>query len=324
MKVRKHLTNAAKFLVAGALIVWLILSGRLDFNLLLKLLTPYYIVCGFLIVFVSLASNNYRWLALLQGQGFKTDFGSTFRLTFIGMFFNIAMPGGVGGDLVKAYYVIKDHGERKMAAATSVLLDRLIGLFSMTCIGIVALAANFEFIRTRKELMLLAGSTTALFLAFVFLFGTAFSRRVKRVILKVLRHVPAGGFLARFYDVLASYRAQPSALARAMAASLMTQILTVSFFWLIGGALEARPISWDSYAFVVPLGLIAMAAPIAPAGIGVGQAAFFVLFNWYLGFESQLGPAAVTAYQIVSISWGLLGAYFYFRRKDSVPAEISA
>ena len=100
-----------------------------------------------------------------------------------------------------------------------------------------------------------------------------------------------------------------------MVASLTTQVFTISFFWLVGGALEPNGIPWGAYAFVVPLGLIAMAAPVAPAGIGVGQAAFLVLFNWYLGYRSQIGAASVTAYQIVQICWGLLGAYFYFRRR---------
>lgn len=316
--MRQYLTNAIKFILAAGLIYWLIDSGRLDFKHLLKLLDPYYIIVGFLLVFAGLASNNYRWLILLRGQGFEVSFISTFRLTFIGLFFNIAMPGGVGGDLIKGYYLVKDHAERKMAAATSILLDRLMGLFSMSCIGIIAILFNLEFISARHELIVLAWTTTALFFAFVFVFATAFSRRVRMTIIKLLVRIPGGNTLTQFYEVLASYRDDLSSLAMAGLVSLLTQVLSVGFFWFVGGALESRPVPIGAYAFVVPLGLMAMAAPIAPAGIGIGQAAFLVLFNWYLGFETQLGPSAITAFQIVQISWGLLGAYFYFRRKAPV------
>ncbi|MEQ1876752.1 MAG: lysylphosphatidylglycerol synthase transmembrane domain-containing protein [Bdellovibrionia bacterium] len=319
--VRQHLMNVMKFVIAAGLIYWLIDSGRLDFNHLLKLLDPYYIIICFALVFTSLASNNYRWLMLLRGQGFDVTFLSTLRLTFIGLFFNIAMPGGVGGDLIKGYYLVKDHAERKMAAATSILLDRLMGLFSMSCIGMLSIAFNLDFIRQRHELMVLAWATTGIFLGFVFIFATAFSRRVKLQILKILPRVPGGQILVRFYEVLASYRNDLKTLAIAGLASLFTQVLTVTFFWFVGGALESRPVPLGAYGFVVPLGLMALAAPIAPAGIGVGQAAFLVLFNWYLGYETQLGPSAITAFQIVQITWGLLGAYFYFRRKAPVLVE---
>jgi hypothetical protein len=63
------------------------------------------------------------------------------------------------------------------------------------------------------------------------------------------------------------------------------------------------------------IGIIVQALPISPAGIGVGQAAFFFLFNLSLGKESQLGPTAITMIQIMQFMWGLVGAYFYLQRK---------
>jgi hypothetical protein len=144
------------------------------------------------------------------------------------------------------------------------------------------------------------------------------------VIFPLFNILPGGRWLQSFYEALGSYRQKPRALMASMIFSIITQLLTICFFWVAGSALESRYISFEAYAFVVPLGLIAMAAPVAPAGIGVGQAAFFVLFNWYLGFESQVGPAGVTAYQIVQMIWGLLGAYFYFRRKSPVLVEVDS
>ena len=88
----------------------------------------------------------------------------------------------------------------------------------------------------------------------------------------------------------------------------------VFFFAMVGQTLNVD-IPLQAYFFVVPVGLVAMAAPISPAGIGVGQAAFLALFNMYLGYNSTVGPTAATANQIIMLMWGLFGSIFYFRRK---------
>jgi hypothetical protein len=85
---------------------------------------------------------------------------------------------------------------------------------------------------------------------------------------------------------------------------------------------------FSMYCFLVPIGVIVQALPISPAGIGVGQAAFFFLFNLSLGKESQIGPTAITTMQILQFVWGIVGAFFYLQRKKPVlePAavEVSA
>ena len=64
------------------------------------------------------------------------------------------------------------------------------------------------------------------------------------------------------------------------------------------------------YIYAVPLGFVFMAIPISPGGIGVGQIATLALFSWGLGQETQVGPATVSAFQLIGILWGLLGAFF--------------
>jgi len=81
----------------------------------------------------------------------------------------------------------------------------------------------------------------------------------------------------------------------------------------------APDVSFSVYLFIVPIGLISTALPITPAGIGVGQAAMYYLYKLYTGFDNQIGPNALTAYQIVLFCWGLLGAYFYISKKKLYP-----
>lgn len=313
-QVQKHLISALKVGVAAGLIYWLIQSGHLDFNQLLHLFQPGYLVVLYLMMVLNIALNNLRWYLLLIGQKFNVTFWSTFKLTFIGLFFNFAVPGGVGGDLAKGYYVVQDHPARRMAAAASILLDRLIGFFSMLCLSLFALFMNFHLIKIRPELASLSLATTGLFLAFIVLFATSFSNRLKNFSARIFERLPAGGKFQQLHETFYAYRKEPKVLFYALALSIVSQVFMIFFYMVVGNAM-GEVIPWECYFFVVPIGAIIMAAPVAPAGIGVGQAAFLFLFNLYLGEKHLVGPTAVTANQIVMLSLGLLGAIPYFQRK---------
>ena len=81
-----------------------------------------------------------RWWILLRTQQIFIPFWAAVRLYFLGWFYNIIMPGSVGGDLVRLWYVTK-HTEKKFEAALSVLVDRIIGLISTLIIAAAGIGA---------------------------------------------------------------------------------------------------------------------------------------------------------------------------------------
>jgi uncharacterized membrane protein YbhN (UPF0104 family) len=91
-----------------------------------------------------------------------------------------------------------------------------------------------------------------------------------------------------------------------------------------GAAMGMIDVPWQAYFFVVPVGSMITAIPISPAGVGVGQAAFDALFNLYLGYNSHLGASVVTVQQMMMLLFGLIGAYFYVRRKKVEPFPMQA
>ncbi len=59
---------------------------------------------------------------------------------------------------------------------------------------------------------------------------------------------------------------------------------------------------------------------VSPAGIGVGQAAFFTLFRMVPGATPELGSNACTVYQSVMVLVFLTGFYPYLAYKDKTAA----
>ena len=66
------------------------------------------------------------------------------------------MPGAVGGDLVKAGYVIKENKDKsKSAVFMTIFLDRLIGMSGIFFIGVIFSLFNLENILTNPSLKMI-------------------------------------------------------------------------------------------------------------------------------------------------------------------------
>ncbi|HLB75150.1 MAG TPA: lysylphosphatidylglycerol synthase transmembrane domain-containing protein, partial [Sedimentisphaerales bacterium] len=87
-----------------------------------------------------------RWWLLLRTQGVFIGFWAAVRLYFLGWFYNNVMPGSVGGDLIRVWYVTK-HTEKKFEAGLSVFVDRAIGLLGTL---IIAFFFYFAFLWPEK------------------------------------------------------------------------------------------------------------------------------------------------------------------------------
>jgi uncharacterized protein (TIRG00374 family) len=324
--VRVVLQTVLKVGLAGVLIYWMIQKGVLDIQGIINLASPPLVVFCLGCVFLQIFVNNIRWLLLLRGQGLASTMQYTLPLSFIGMFFNFVMPGGVGGDVVKGYYLLQDYPHQRMAGAISIFMDRMVGFFVMIATAFIAVFLNWDAVAHSRELQSVALGVTLLFVVFVVFFTLALSRRLgRRAIESRLGHLvfvamPGGRQLRRVYDTVHTYRKQPMIFFLSCVLSFINQFLLVAFVVGIAFSMGIRDIPLLVYFFIVPIGIVVTALPISPAGIGVGQAAFYFLFSLYLGKQSQLGPTSATVFQVTNFAMGLVGAFFYLIRKKPIAA----
>ena len=87
---------------------------------------------------ISLLFVAWRLRYLLSFQDVTITLWESIRLTFLGQFFNQVVPGTVGGDLVKAWYVCK-HTPHIPAVLVTVFVDRLMGLVELVLMAAVML-----------------------------------------------------------------------------------------------------------------------------------------------------------------------------------------
>lgn len=312
---RQAFTLLFKILFSFGLIAWLIWTDRLSVRDMTVLLAPQPILIGLSTIGLALLLSAERWRALLQSQGFQADRSPTYKMTLVGTFFSFFLPGGVGGDVVKAYYVVKNIGDRRAQAIGTVIFDRIFGLFTMVLYALLTCAFEYQILEQHQTLKSFAALLLFLFVAFMLCFWLLWSRHAvsfRNWILGLTEKMPPAH---RMLTRLNQFQLSKFDFVKVVALSLISQSFSLLFFIMVAPYLGESSIPLSTFLFCVPMGFMATAIPVSPGGIGVGQAAFLFLFSLVLNKQTPIGALLITAFQLSTITYGLVGAFFYVMQK---------
>jgi glycosyltransferase 2 family protein len=313
-KTKSRLALILKVAIAAALIAYMVHAGHLDPKDLWDMLTVQNVLLAVGIVGLNLFLAAYRWIILLRARDFNIGIGYGFALYLIGIFFNFALPGGVGGDVVRGYYLVADHPNRKMDAVLSIVIDRVLGLYSFFILTLVAVAWDYEFVASHEKIRWVAVSCAFVCAGMTAFFTVAFSERLSGLfgLTYLARRIM---IVDRLLVAFQRFGKNKAIIALSVVVSFLAQLAAMIFFYQMALIAGETDITWKAVLFVVPMGFLVSALPIAPAGIGVGQVAFAYLFQAYLQKTTQFGATAITAFQLTLVCWALVGAVFYLRRR---------
>jgi uncharacterized protein (TIRG00374 family) len=314
---KKTLLLFLRIAVTAGLVALLLLTTKVDFSRIAGMAVGYFLL-GFALFFLIALTGAVRWRILIKAQGIDLDFFTSFRLTFIGWFFNIAMPGSTGGDLIKAYYAATISPSRKAGAVTSVFVDRGVGLFAMIFFAFIALLVNISFVLENSTLRTVLLIVVCL-LSAAALFGAAFlSKRIRhsRFVKRFIEKMPLGHLLEKVYDALFLYRSHKIAILWGFLLSLTAHVIMVLANFCFAHALGMKDIAFIYFLFLIPVGTFIDAIPISIAGIGVGEGAYRVLFG-SMG-AAQAGLMTAVLMHLAKILWALVGAVFYITGRKTV------
>jgi uncharacterized protein (TIRG00374 family) len=130
-KRSKYISYLLRFTVAGAALYLAFRGESLkQVGEVLLGLSLWIFIAALAIYIASQLIFVFRWFLLLKALAINISFHSALKLHFLGLFYNNCLPGSVGGDFLRAWYITK-HTDKKLQAALSVFVDRAIGLFGM-------------------------------------------------------------------------------------------------------------------------------------------------------------------------------------------------
>lgn len=251
----------------------------------------------------SIFVSSIRWrLLIMGGIGLKR----LFSLYLIGSFFNNLMPGIIGGDAVKAYYLSKElkQGHQNLSnpkismAIASVFMDRYIGFISLLIIGIIAYPFGYKNFR---------GSSIEWVLPVIILTFIAGSS-----ILFIFRLGNRIGFMSDFYEYLRYYIGGKGIIIRCLILSLFIQTIIIFSVYIVSRGIGVN-VPFYFLFIVIPLISVISSIPVSISGIGVREASFVFL----------LAPLGVSHAQAITLSlvWflsftvgSLPGLIFYLKQ----------
>lgn len=300
---RWGVATAIKAIVAVSLLALLVASGRLDAGEILSTLTSPLHLVGVATLAVSMLGQAVRWWVLLRLKGVNLTLSRAVALSWISQFSALFLPGAMGAEAVRAYYVAIDSpAPVKAAGMFTVVVDRFLGLYAFLWLAIpplvVLAAGDLRGLVVTRFGAVIGGLVVAMSAILVL-------ARFERVRAAVAAVVPARARPTAVH-ALEAFDLPPRVLAVTIVLSVVSGIAATLAFvaasWLVGGD------DWRKVFVATPLITIANALPISPGGIGVGEAAASFLFT-------QLDVASGAAIMVLVRIWIVLvrlpGGLFY-------------
>jgi uncharacterized membrane protein YbhN (UPF0104 family) len=253
-----HLKKSAKIglKVLGTVVLAYFLIKKVEwekvFELILTVQIPYLLLATLAYVISQWVSSE-RLLLSLKRNNIPISRTLNFKLYLKGMFLNLFIPGGIGGDGYKVWYLKRVSNELKIPKLINILLqDRIIGLAGvLVLIGIIYPFSNFEGIDILPSIALLLIPVAIL-----------------------------GLYLELSYFLPELIRILPTLFIQ----SIVVQVLQVTCVILIILAFDFQP-NWLVLAIVFLISSIAIVLPLSIGGLGARETVF-VLFATQMDVEA--------------------------------------
>jgi uncharacterized protein (TIRG00374 family) len=323
---KKEISLVFKISIAIFIIWYLFKSGMLrgeSFIRIFKISNLPFILLSAVIYFIVQILLTKRLVLLLRTVNFPLRFFKGFKLIMIGNFFNIVIPGMVGGDLVKGYYLLRSEENKKGQSAGIVIMDRVCGLLALVFVG----AVSFIYLLEQNNAILYPYRYEAYIVLVVIgsVFGSFFALgRNQRFRLKMNGFFTAilrKSFFYYLMEGLGALLKNRRILIYSFLISILIQLLSFAGLLILGNIVsEALPdaITLTAVSSIVILfGII----PVTPGNIGWTE--LIAAFGWS-AVGSNAGAEIFFYWRIVTVFCSLPGSVLYLMYGEEwMPAKNS-
>ncbi len=250
-----------------------------------------------------------RWKLLLEVHHIKPPFTKLTKLFFVGLFFNNAMPGLTGGDIIKGYYIAKETDHHKPEAVTTVFIDRIIGIIGLLTIGLIALTFNLN----NPELKKVSTLIICIFIALLIFTPIFLSKRLMKKIPflhKLLDMMPFKETMVRVYHTFYKYKSHRRTVLSGLILSMLLQGISIIIVSIMGKAISLENVHLSHYFLFIPIISTISALPISISGLGVNENLYVYCFG-LVGASEEGAVAIALMSRLVLIIWSLPGWFFY-------------
>lgn len=270
---------------------------------------PFSTLTIILLCYLMVILHTWRWYRLNLVQGIDLSFFRTLLPTYLGIAFNTVLPGSVGGDFVRLYYVLKKFPQQKSNAVLAILIDRVVGLMGIFVIACLLAPYYLDVFRqntTLYYLLLVCVSVCVagaiLFLALALLLSEKIG--VVNWLVRKCHSLPWLKPLTALIQAVQIYRNAKLVILESMSVSILTQLLLLVVVVMLSNMMGLPKLSLLDYMLALVIGQVANLIPLTPGGVGIGEAAFANIIL-------VLHPGMTAAYATIFFALRLLSTLAY-------------
>lgn len=330
--IKKHFILCLKIGITVIIVWYLFYSRRLTVDIFSQLLNPVHLPLLFLSgtsYIVSQLLAAYRLSVLLRMVDLRLSYLSVFKLTMIGNFFNIVIPGMVGGDIVKGAYLFKREEVRHGRSSGIVLMDRVMGFLALLFIGAISIVYLYllkremvlPYISELKWGVLISAAILIIFALFVLLGKKQqFRMKVKAIASTLFKRT----IFYHMTDAIGTMTRHRMVVAKAFCISLGIQAVALTGLLILVRIVPGNVPDIVTMTAVSSIVLLFGVIPVTPGNIGWTE--LVASIGWSV-VGSAAGGFIFFYWRIVNIIFSLPGGLLYLLPgKDIIPqrqAEIT-
>lgn len=287
---------------------------------------------GLIVYLISVVSTFLRWRVLLHALHIRCTQADAIRLGFLGYVTGMFLPGSTMGDALKAGFVWKENPGNRVGALASIVVDRIVGLYSLFLLSAFVGLMNLQTIWSydsagAHELrvafyIICAVSAGGLIFYLLFMFmpleGRGYRARIEKI-----RFV--GRVISKVLIAFAQYRRYPRAMVQAVVIGMGGHIGFVLSYYFASMALPGPGPTpdWQVHFLIIPFFMVFQAVPLTPGGnLVVGDALLGKLYEM-VGAKLMKGLLASLFQRLLAWMVALIGLIWYIplqRRYKAIAA----
>jgi glycosyltransferase 2 family protein len=262
----------------------------------LKSLDLEFLAIAVVLYFIGISFIVFRWGTLLKAHDYHISRLFLWQSAFIGWFYNMLLPTGVGGDFYRVYDLHENKGVPINENISAVVIERIIGTFTgITLLIISFLLGIFAYLPKNIVIALLSAIGVTLGFFIIFFFPRFF--RIDVILRKIRFFSKIRPKLREFHKILVSYRNKWKFVFIAYLYSLIIQTVFVTSYYFINLSIGMN-ITYGMMVFTLPFASIVTSLPIAIGGMGIREnATVFVLES----FGASRVDATLFSFIVLSI-----------------------
>jgi len=249
----------------------------------LKQVSILHFVVAFLLVLASKAIAHLRLLHYLNAITINIPRLTHWKLYLQGMFYNLFLPGGIGGDAYKAYILSKQFDVKTKNIISALVVDRLSGMIALGSYALILFSAYLS--RYPMEVLPKSFVYTGLLSPLIIAGFYGFNKLWFKATLKAFKTTTLLSFALQGLQILATYV-------------------------LLVGLGESQKV-WG-YLLLFTLSSVVSVLPISLGGIGLRELTFFYGAQW-LFIDTETAVALSLLFFSANALVSLLGLRYHLQ-----------